>query len=132
MTEIEKGGGEWVKLEKGSKITKATAHYYIELSNYYFSLAKFPAYPRPEDDKQTESRLKKEAARRRKKNKIKKLNEYFSKKSKHLEGMNDDEILDFYITQAQDERTVMAKSGGQQWTLPTHPGARQHHHLTRK
>ena len=27
-----------------------------------------------------------------------------------MEGMNDDEILDFYITKAEDERTVMAKN----------------------
>ena len=33
-----------------------------------------------------------------------------SKKSKYLEDMNDDEIIDFYITQAEDERTVMAKT----------------------
>ena len=33
-----------------------------------------------------------------------------SKKSKHLEDMNDDEIIYFYITQAEDERTVMAKN----------------------
>ena len=33
-----------------------------------------------------------------------------SKKSKHLEDMNDDEIIDFYITQEEDERTVMSKN----------------------
>ena len=33
-----------------------------------------------------------------------------SKKSKYLEDMNDDEIIDFYITQAEDERTVMANT----------------------
>ena len=51
MTEIERGESEWVKVEKGSKISKATAHYYVELSNYYFRLAEFSTDPRPEDDK---------------------------------------------------------------------------------
>ena len=36
------------------------------------------------------------------KKKFKKVKEYFSKIRKHLESMNDDEILDFYITQAED------------------------------
>ena len=52
----------------------------------------------------------KDAAERRKKKKIRKVKEYFSKKSKHLENMNDDEIIDFYINQAEDEKTVMAKN----------------------
>ena len=117
MTDIDRGNSKWVKVEKGSKITKATAHYYIELSNYYFSLAEFSADPRPEDDQQTESKFKREAAQRRTKNKINKVKEYFSKKSKHLEGMNDDEILDFYITKEEDERTVMAKNDHKiRWT----------------
>ena len=81
MPEIERGNREWVKVEKGSKITKATAHYYIELSNYYFSLAKFSADPRPEEDRQTESKFKREAEQRRTKNTINKLKEYFSKRA---------------------------------------------------
>ena len=71
MTEIERGESEWVKVEKGSKITKSTAPYYVELSNYYFKLAEFSADPITGNDKQTERKFKKEAARRRKKNKIK-------------------------------------------------------------
>ena len=71
MTKIERRESELVKVEKGSKITKATAHYYVELSNYYFILAKLSADQRPEDDRQTKRKFKKEAARRRKKNKIK-------------------------------------------------------------
>ena len=55
-------------------------------------------------NKENESRFKKDAARRRKKKKIKKVKEYFSKNSKHLESMNDDEIFDFYITQAEDKK----------------------------
>ena len=51
MTEIERGENEWVKVEKGSKITKATAPYYAELSNYYFKLVEFSADPRPENNK---------------------------------------------------------------------------------
>ena len=98
MTEIERGESEWVKVEMGSKITKATAHYYVELSNYYFKLAEYFADSRPEEDKENESRFKKDAAERRKKKEIKKVKEYFSKKTKHLEGMNDDEILDCYVT----------------------------------
>ena len=73
MTEIERGESEWVKVEKGSKITKATDPYYVELSNYYFKLAEFSADPRPEDDKETESRFKKDAAERHEKEKNKKV-----------------------------------------------------------
>ena len=73
MTEIERGESEWMKVEKGSKITKATAHYYVELSNFYFRLAELSADPRPEDNRQTKSKFKKESAQRRKKNKIKKV-----------------------------------------------------------
>ena len=87
-----------MKLEKGSKITKATAPYYVELSNYCFKLAEFSADPRPEDNKENESIFKKDAAERRKKKKIRKVKEYLSKNSKRLEDMNDDEIIDFYIT----------------------------------
>ena len=47
---------------KGSKTTKTIAPYYVELSNYYFNLAGLSADPRPEDDKQNESRFKKDAA----------------------------------------------------------------------
>ena len=95
MTDIERGESECVKVDKGSKITKATVPYYVELSNYCFKLAEFSADPIPEDDKENESRFKKDAAERRKKEKIKKVKEYFSKNIKHLEGINDDEILDF-------------------------------------
>ena len=74
---------------------KATAPYYVEFSDYYFKLAELSADPIPEDNKENESRLKKDAAERREKMKIRKVKEYLSKKSKHLESMNDDEILDF-------------------------------------
>ena len=94
MPEIETGENEWVKVEMGSKITKATATYYIELSNYYFKLAEFSADLRPEDDEETEIGFKEDAAERREKKKIRKVKEYLSKKSKHLEDMND-EIIDF-------------------------------------
>ena len=70
LTEIEGGESEWVKVEKGSKITKATTPYYVELSNYYFKLAEFSADPRPEDDKENESIFKKDAAERCKIQKI--------------------------------------------------------------
>ena len=75
LTEIERGESEWVKVEMGSKITKATAPYYVELSNYYLKLAEFSADLLPEDDKENESRFKKDATERRKKKKIKKVNE---------------------------------------------------------
>ena len=84
MTEIERGENEWVKVEKGNKTTKTTAPYYVELSNYYFKLAEFSADPRPEDDKETESRFKKDAAERRKKKKTRKVKEYLSNNNKHL------------------------------------------------
>ena len=58
MTEIEREEIEWVKVVKGSKITKATAHYYIELSNYYFSLAKFSTDPKIEDNKKLKANPK--------------------------------------------------------------------------
>ena len=70
MIEIERGESKWVKVEKGSKITKTTASHYVELSNYYFKLAEFSANPRPEDDKENESRFKKDAAERCKIQKI--------------------------------------------------------------
>ena len=62
LTEIERGGNKSLKVEKGSKITKATAPYYVELINFYFKLAEFSADLRPEDNKENEIRLKKDAA----------------------------------------------------------------------
>ena len=51
------GGGEldkreskkegWVKVVRGSNITKKTAPYYLELSNFYATLGKFLADPGP-------------------------------------------------------------------------------------
>ena len=58
MTEIERGESEWAKVEKGSKITKATAPYYVELSNSYFRLAEFSADPRPDTTKKMKADLK--------------------------------------------------------------------------
>ena len=39
--------GGWVKVVKGSKITKKAAPYYLELSNAYANLEKFLADPVP-------------------------------------------------------------------------------------
>ena len=70
MPEIERGESEWVKVEKGSKITKANAPYYVEFSNYYFKLVEFSADPRPEDDKENGIRFKKDAAELRETEKL--------------------------------------------------------------
>ena len=70
MTEIERGESEWVKVKKGSKTTKATDPYYVELSNYYFKLVEFSADPRPEEYEENESIFKKDATERRKKIKL--------------------------------------------------------------
>ena len=45
----EKAGTKegWVKVVKGSKITKKAAPYYLELSNSYATLGKFSANPGP-------------------------------------------------------------------------------------
>ena len=74
-------------VEKGSKITKATAPYYLELTNAYFSLAEFNADLSPEqtntNHEETEITFKKKAAERRKKRKNKKVKIFIQKGQVH-------------------------------------------------
>ena len=103
-----------MKVAKGSKITKKTAPYYVELSNSYATLAKFLSDPGPtsvsgEADgseglvcrTKHSSTFKANAAARRK-----------SKTAAYIAAMNDAGIIDLHINQAEDEQTAMAKKTG--------------------
>ena len=81
---------------KGSKITKKSAPYYLELSNSYATLGKFSVNPSPtyNNIKSNNSVLKAKAAAR------------------HESKTNDDGIIDRYINLAEDERTAIAKNKG--------------------
>ena len=104
----------WVKVVKGSKITKKAAPYYLELSNSYATLDKFSANPGPISikikrcannsmslPKQEQSVFKAKAAAR-----------HESKTVAYIAAMNDEGIIDRYINLAEDERTSNAKSEG--------------------
>ena len=104
----------WVKVVKGSKITKETAPYYLELSNSYATLGKFSANPGPTNInikrhtnnsmsplKSNNSVFKAKAAVRHK-----------SRTAAYTATINNEGIIDRCINLAEDERTAIEKSKG--------------------
>ena len=103
-------GEPWVKIVKGSKLSKSAAPYYIALSNAYAYLEEFSADSDPtheisNDNECTKigeakqpSKFKARAAARRQ-----------TRKQQHILDMKDEGIINMYIDKAEDERTSLAE-----------------------
>ena len=94
---------------KGSKIKKKTALYYIHLSNAYARLEEFSDDPDPQpkvsksknnDETKTvappkqSSTFKAQAAARKR-----------TRKQQYIKNMNDNGVIDMYISKAEDDKT---------------------------
>ena len=97
-----------MKVVKGSKIIKQAAPYYVELSNAYTHLEEFSADSGPTNNENNintkigeakqASNFKAKAAARRK-----------TRKQQYSADMNDNEIINMWISKTEDERTSRAK-----------------------
>ena len=93
---------------KGSKLIKKAAPYYIALSNAYAHLEEFSADPDPANEVSNDctkigeakqpSKFKAMAAAHRK-----------TRNQQYISDMNDNGIIDMWISKAEDERTSFAK-----------------------
>ena len=101
--------GDWVKVIRGSKITKITKPYYVQLSNAYAKLEQFSADSDPPPIQKTtlqQQKIPKQPSNFKRRVKEKKN----TRKQNYIKEMHDNGILNLFISKVEHEKTSIAKN----------------------